>query len=225
MSQWIDFLNHCRWQPKLEESDHIGFDGVHAKSLAACQAKQIHGTVIIEADDNFNEMGKEADGLFTKKSGLPIAVRTADCLPVIVRGDNFAMALHCGWRGLVNGMLGQAHACILGQGLSMSGLEFSLGPCIQPEQFEVGPEVAVKLIHGRINLLPSQSALSLMKGRLSDRWHLDLQSAAALHLANLGVPARNIKIVRICTKEDKSFHSYRRDGQKAGRNLSWVKIP
>jgi copper oxidase (laccase) domain-containing protein len=77
--------------------------------------------------------------------------------------------------------------------------------------------------------------LAVAKGR-NDRWHIDLQLAAAIQLHLAGVKPENIEVIRSCTRTDvqlknqqvqtsKAFtwHSYRREGQGCGSNWSWIK--
>jgi copper oxidase (laccase) domain-containing protein len=70
-----------------------------------------------------------------------------------------------------------------------------------------------------------------------DRWHVDLQVAAAMQLYLAGISSSNIEIMRSCTR-DESFsldqdsskettpvwHSYRRDGKSCGSNWTWIKV-
>ena len=72
--------------------------------------RQVHGTSVVVADPNSRhttDIRPEADGIFTTQPEVTIAVRTADCLPVLAVIGDLAMAIHAGWRGLCAGILGR----------------------------------------------------------------------------------------------------------------------
>src|SRR5689334_5762240 len=62
-----------------------GFQGVGADRVSAHHVRQVHGTTIVDApmDPPKAESFAEADGLATTAPGSRIAVKTADCLPVL----------------------------------------------------------------------------------------------------------------------------------------------
>jgi copper oxidase (laccase) domain-containing protein len=80
--------------------------------------------------------------------------------------------------------------------------------------YEVGPDVA--------------SAFSGIFPELDGRRehpHLDLEEANRRVLADAGVPAERIRAARLCTRcRREDFHSYRRDGDLAGRMLSAIGV-
>ena len=62
---------------------------------------QVHGRAMVfcTAEDNCEQT--EADALATAESGQALAIRTADCQPILVAhvSGRFIAALHVGWRG------------------------------------------------------------------------------------------------------------------------------
>ena len=78
--------------------------------------RQVHGVTILEAHPERSAPGlaarAAADGIFSQKVGERIAVKTADCVPVLIgdRGRRLVMAVHAGWRGLTQGILPEAVA-------------------------------------------------------------------------------------------------------------------
>ena len=66
--------------------------------------KQVHGNRIVGLRDACVPLEK-ADGVTTSNPEMAVAVRSADCVPIIgfdsVTG--FVGAVHAGWRGLLNG--------------------------------------------------------------------------------------------------------------------------
>ena len=67
---------------------------------------QTHSTTICEAVEG---NAGECDGLWTTDSALACCALTADCMPILMVGENGeAVAIHAGWRGLSAGILKKA---------------------------------------------------------------------------------------------------------------------
>lgn len=111
--------------------------------------RQVHGTHVVCADDNVSKLSNvpDADASWTVQRGSPIAVLTADCLPVVLATgahDRFSVerksvaVVHAGWRGLAAGVVQNAIAALDAKPGSIAAW---LGPAIGPLHFEVGAEV------------------------------------------------------------------------------------
>ena len=124
--------------------------------------KQVHGTKVVCADDlvkpprvrrlavvapEAQNEAPEADASWTAQRRLPIAVLTADCLPIVLATgahQRFSIerksiaVVHAGWRGLAAGVLQNAIAALDAKPGSIAAW---LGPAIGPHHFEVGLEV------------------------------------------------------------------------------------
>ena len=161
-----------------------------------------------------------ADASISTQPGLACTIMVADCLPVLftdIRGTVVAAA-HAGWRGLL-GTDGQgvleatyAEAVALAQAQpAPAAVEIIawLGPCIGPQQFEVGPEVPAAFVAQH----PQAAALFAPHG--AGKWLADLPGLARLRLQALGVHGiyGNDGSLDWCTVSNPSrFFSYRRDG-------------
>ena len=100
----------------------------------------------------------------------------------------------------------------------------AIGPHISSHSFEVGPEVLFEFSNSKQFATDLQLCHISSKGH-GDRWHLDLGIASVFSLINAGAKAENISLMRTCTKlNPNEWHSYRRDGLKAGRNWSWISL-
>ena len=163
----------------------IGFE---ASALAL--ARQVHGAELIEVGSSDAGVLGEADGLVARAPGPVIAILTADCAPVVVRGERGIAVLHAGWRGLVAG--------VIEAGLDAVGPASTawVGPSIRACCYEVGDEVVAAF---RARDLPVAAA---------DR--VDPADAAVAVLTRAGVDA--VVAAPQCTHCDSSFFSYRRDG-------------
>ena len=97
---------------------------------------QVHGADVVEVD---SPGVFTADGMVTTTPRLPIAVRTADCVGVVLHGEGVVGVAHAGWRGAAAGILEgvvevmRSHAA--------APVRAVVGPFIGPCCFEVGPEV------------------------------------------------------------------------------------
>lgn len=193
------------------------------KLSRSAHAVQIHGRLVIPAGAVANPDRPEADGIFTTTPGQMVAVKTADCLPVLFSSKGeapFAMAIHAGWRGFCAGILREGIKQARTRGIEPGSMRVMVGPAICSRHFEIGPEVVDALLAHSGEAL---AATFLSKGK-ADRWHADLQTAAVLDLLDAGFHTRDIHVVRVCTFES-DFPSYRRDGKGCGRLVSWITCP
>ncbi len=180
--------------------------------------RQVHGNGVVTAEECLGAIPKpEADAVVTGMRGIAVGVVTADCVPVLLlaRRTRVVAAVHAGWRGTAAGVIEAALAHLHARfGVAPPALEACLGPAIGPCCYRVGPEV--QLAFTRRTGDTTAAAWSQVRGALS----LDLRHAIRSLLAAAGV--RGIETVGPCTACDSAFCSYRRDGQGAGRQLSFI---
>jgi YfiH family protein len=162
----------------------------------------------------------EADAMATDRQGLVLGVLTADCLPVVlaVPGTDAVAIAHAGWRGTLEGVVGATvrELCTL-TGAAPADIVAALGPSIGRCCYQVGDEVrdAFRAQWG--------SAHASRIFARDKSWRLDLQTANLRQLRDAGVPARRVAVVAFCTScRSDLFFSYRRDGRRSGRMLSFV---
>ena len=244
----LNSLNQVTWSAPMRTSHLLakigyenGFCGVSDRTYVARNphhVRQVHGTRVASVAQNtaFNrEERPEADGIYSTDHDA-VAVKTADCLPVLIGSSSgsLAMAVHAGWRGLTAGIL--INAISRAESLApKSSLRFAIGPSISMAAFEVGPEVIDALRQDSCRLSELTWPFAVTKG-IGDRWHVDLQVAAALQLISAGIDAPNIEVIRTCTsnqslltlhdhsdKAARHWHSYRREGKGCGSNWAWIK--
>lgn len=99
---------------------------------------QIHGIDIIDVDnENDLELEFEADGLVTTKHNIALAIKTADCVPLLMASENGQIigAAHCGWPGSKKGIVGALSKAMRAKG--GANLKALIGPCIHQESYEV----------------------------------------------------------------------------------------
>jgi YfiH family protein len=157
----------------------------------------------------------EGDGLVTGRAGDYVAVKTADCVPILLADPRTraVAALHAGWRGTLAGIARRGVERMAAAFGSRPGDILSvIGPHIGPCCFEVGPEVSVLFRH----ILPERHDLG-------ERTRLDLAEANRLALIEAGLQAGHISPLAPCTAcAGTEFHSWRRDRQVGARMISAI---
>lgn len=231
LRQWINeltCLNSMHEVPTwIEAGIHHGFEGVgYQLPSGSVSLQQVHGSQVIEANHSLDlHKIPEADGLWTRQPGLMIAIKTADCVPILIHHSRLVMALHAGWKGLSKDIIGAALDVLATQNIDPNECRVAIGPAISLDSFEVGPELISEFQSSAYALKEETLALVSSKG-VQDRWHLDLGLLAALRFERAGWRAEQLSIVRTCTKKlALQWHSFRRDGGRAGRNWSWIALP
>lgn len=180
---------------------------------------QVHGAVVLSADSGL-ALG-EADASVSTRSGVAVGVVTADCVPVLVAaGGSAVAAVHAGWRGLARGVIPRALEA-LAAAAPGAGVVAAIGPSIGPCCYEVDAPV-IEAMRERFGAAAEGALRPVRPGHAL----LDLATLARAALLAAGVPARAIGTVAACTRCDaERFHSFRRDGPRAGRLLSWIEVP
>ena len=164
---------------------------------------QVHGAEVVEAASR--QSTPTADAACTLASGPVCVILTADCLPVLFcdRDGTRVAAAHAGWRGLVGGVLTSTVTALDVPGERLIAW---LGPAIEQDAFEVGPEVREQFLARDARHAPSFVA------NAHGRWQADLYTLARRELANLGIRDVHGGDYR-CYGDSARFFSYRRDRQ------------
>jgi len=152
------------------------------------------------------------DALITAEPGVALAVRTADCLPIVLAGPGVVAVIHAGWRGLAQGILGKTVRLVSAQfGVAPAALRAVVGVGVGPCHYPVGGEVIEALAR-----VVGQRDGFAAAGRV------DLGSFARQALAQSGLGEESIEVLPGCTACSPTFHSYRRDGANAGRQWTFA---
>jgi hypothetical protein len=175
--------------------------------------RQVHGARAVDAGvlRGAPEAAVEADAVWTDDPRTAVGVVSADCVPLLLarRGGERVAAVHAGWRGLAAGVV-EAAVAALGRA---DRLVAALGPAASGEAYEVGPEVLAALAPAGARRRPTRAGHAL----------LDLRGVCVDRLTACGVAAERIEVVGPCTISTPGWPSYRRQGDAAGRILSWVR--
>lgn len=182
-------------------------DFLHGNIEHLILLSQVHGARAL-----INPSGGESgDAMFIKDSSGYPCVKVADCLPVGIITSTGSGMIHAGWRGLSEGIIPAFFKLLRDTENIIAAV---LGPCICGSCYEVGLEVfnAVRKTVGKEEDIYGRS----------DKY-LDLKKVAVLQLLNHNISGERIFSVPVCTFcGNRQLHSYRRNGQTAGRNLCWL---
>lgn len=169
---------------------------------------QVHGDEVLV----IAKVSKErptCDALVTAKPGITLAVRVADCIPLLLAAEHVVAAVHVGRAGLINNIaintLGRMRQ------LGATSIHAILGPSICGKCYEVPQELADHVV-----ALKPTASCSTRAGRPS----LDLPAALIADLHSQGV---TYEASTICNFEDEKYFSYRR-GDKSERFVGMITL-
>jgi hypothetical protein len=164
---------------------------------------QVHGNTVVGVIGA--GFAGDADGLITEAPGLPLAVATADCVPVILEGTRSTAIVHAGWRGVAARIVEEATGRM--DAIGDRPVRVAIGPAIGPCCYEVGEEVV--------------AALDGFAGRTT--WgtpSVDLGAAIVDQASGDGIEVWRSEL---CTFTDRSLHSYRGEATSARQvAVTWL---
>jgi hypothetical protein len=162
------------------------------------------------------------DALITKKPGLVLSIRTADCLPILIFNDKYKIvsAIHTGWKGTAKKITLKVLQKISEEfGIKPSSLSVLLGPSICRKCYEVGKEVKEVF---KVNWKNLEYFLTLLE---KNRYSLDLKKANLMLLMQAKVNKNNVFSINLCTKcHPELFFSHRRKPKSKGRMIAFIGI-
>lgn len=176
---------------------------------------QIHSDRVVRAEAAAAVC--EGDALITDVPGQMIAVKTADCVPILIADTvrHVLAAVHAGWRGTLQDIVGKTIRVLEWEyGSSPRDLMAAIGPSIGGCCYEVGPEVSGAFAE----IFPERKDMG-------EHTRIDLREANRRLLVSAGVSENSVSVSKICTAcAGDEFYSYRREGSAAGRMFSGIGI-
>ena len=179
--------------------------------------KQVHGDRIVVLDDPaaFEKPGfyseDSADGAITRVSCLTLLVFSADCLSIFYSADDWVGLAHAGWRGTKAGLAGKMLKLLSEKsGVPCDRIQVIYGPRIGPSAYRVGEEFTGHF---------PKTSLRRVRGKL----YFDLSTENKRQLQEAGVNLENLTDPGVCTvSQNSDFYSFRKEGEKAGRIVSFI---
>jgi hypothetical protein len=191
------------------------------------QLKQVHGDTIhtlqSERDLGSVRPATEGDAMISALKGKALAIRTADCVPILLAHPQGVVAVvHAGWRGTAKQILKKTLGKMRVEfGLGLEEVSVAIGPAICQSCYTVGEEVA-ELFH-------QQGGGEFLRKAENSKYLLDLKGLNRFQARELGVPEASIRVFPECTycRTDLYYshrHAMARGETNSGRNYSWVSL-
>ncbi|MDT9681536.1 peptidoglycan editing factor PgeF [Streptomyces sp. TRM76323] len=175
---------------------------------------QVHGRAVHVVDGPWPARAEvpEGDGVVTARRGLPLAVLTADCVPVLLADPvaGVAAAAHAGRPGMVAGVVPVTVEAMVGLGAEPSRIVARTGPAVCGRCYEVPAA------------LRDEVAAVEPAARAETSWGtpaVDVVAGVHAQLERMGV--RDRRASEVCTRESGDHFSYRRD-RTTGRLAGYV---
>jgi YfiH family protein len=191
------------------------------RSFQIQTAAQAHGARVLEdvvpnPDAELTSSCGEADALWTASAGSAVAVRVADCVPILIvdPGSRRVAAVHSGWRGTELKIVARTVEALVSRGGVASRLLVAIGPSIRSCCYAVSTELS-----DRFAQLFGRRVVRTSAGQ----HHLDLPRAVHDTLRGAGVRSEHIDLLAGCTScAADDFFSHRRDKGTTGRQMGFV---
>lgn len=172
---------------------------------------QVHGCdVVVVSDEPVERV--DADALVTDRPDVVLAVRAADCVPVLLADAAAGVvgAAHSGRPGLAAGVVPATVARM--RALGAGDITAWIGPHVCGACYEVPAD-----LQAEVGAIEPASVATTSWGTPS----LDLGAGVRAQLERDGV---TVVDVGRCTRESPDLFSYRRDGRAAGRLAGLVRL-
>ena len=196
---------------------------IKTKSKDIALLNQVHGNKFhyISKHTKINKK-LEGDALVTDKRNMPIAVLTADCVPILIYDKNREMiaAIHAGWKGAYKGIIKKVVKFMIKKGCSSKNIIAAIGPCIAVNSYQVKEDLIKKFIK-------KDKANIIFFKKTKNKNCFNLNKYIYFQLKSLDI--KNIDVINKDTFDAKNnFFSARRSISRNesdyGRNISIIMI-
>jgi len=184
---------------------------------------QIHSNKLVYIDYNYKLTKKpKADAVITNQKNLPIAVLTADCVPILIYDNKkrIVAAIHAGWKGAFKGIINKVIKFMVKKGCSLKNITAVIGPSISVKNYEVKDDFMKKFIK------KDKKSLKYFKIE-NNKLYFDLSQYVYSQILQNKI--KNIETIKIDTFDIKNkFFSARRafslKQNDYGRNISIIML-
>ena len=185
---------------------------------------QFHSNKFIFINKDFKIRKKifKADAIITNQKKLPIAVLTADCVPLLVydKKKNMVAAIHAGWKGAYKEIIKRVIMFMIKKGCKKQNIIVAIGPCIKQKSYVVREDFRIKFIK-------KNKKNKIFFKKKKDAIYFDLSNFVKSQLKSIKIT--NIDTINIDTFDKKNnFFSARRSlrlkHDDYGRNISIIMV-
>ena len=125
---------------------------------------QIHSNKFIYVDEKYKFKSKpKVDAVITNQKNLPIAILTADCVPILICDSKkkIIAAIHAGWKGAYKGIVDRVIKFMIKKGSEIED------QCLN---IDVAPTILDLAGIPKPNYMQGESMLNLLKGKKVRKW-------------------------------------------------------
>ncbi len=157
--------------------------GAHATEVGAKDA----GRGVASLDDAL----PATDVLVTTTPAVTLAILVADCVPIALvdPAAHVLATAHAGWRGAAAGVVPAALRAMADCGARPERIHAYVAPAVEPERYEVGPEVVDALARA---VAPAPLHAAVVRPDPPDHAWVDLVAANRQQLVAGGVPPAHL---------------------------------
>ncbi|MDE6290086.1 MAG: polyphenol oxidase family protein [Muribaculaceae bacterium] len=211
--------------PDLRDSEVEKVDPMPIFKIWARIPQQTHSCNVAVAD-RYLSYFDDTDALITFEQDVPIGVKTADCVPILVYAPDVQCvgAIHAGWKGTLGGIVDNVMDILIEHGADPALLKVAFGPSISKEMYEVDRELADRFMEAGF-----EEYVSFPNG-MEEKPHVDLQGVNMERFLRKGVLRENLSLHSGCSSGSKMkdgtpmYASYRRSGGAPARMLTCIML-
>ena len=135
---------------KIKQNLKIVKEKISKNSKKIFLLNQIHSNKFLFIGKNFkfNKKKIKADAIVTDQSQIPIAVLTADCVPILLYENKkkIIAAIHAGWKGAYKGIIDNVINFMIKKGCKKKNIFAAVGPCIGRNSYSVKDDFKKKFL-------------------------------------------------------------------------------
>jgi len=185
---------------------------------------QIHSNKFVFIDKKFKSYKKriKADAIITDQVKVPIAVLTADCVPILLYENtkNIVAAIHAGWKGAFKGIIKNVINFMIKKGCKNKNIFAAVGPCIGRNNYNVKDDFKKKFLR-------KDKKNKIFFSNKDNRIYFDLPNYIKSQLILNKITNIDMKNVDTFNKRNNFFsarRSLRLKHDDYGRNISIIMI-
>lgn len=203
---------------------HSNIDSLrtHFPTVNFKRIKQVHGDKSVHTSPHSIDFANEADAHYTSEKNLAMCINTADCIPVFFfhQEPRWVLGIHAGWRGVEKRIVPKALQILKKQGCDPKHIFGIVGPHIQKNSFEAGNDVRDLLLKSVQNTQKSM----FFEEKRDGKSLVDLNLILKEQLLESQIDLEKVSFEFKDTVTNLDYHSFRRDKENSGRQLSWIAL-
>ena len=175
--------------------------------------QQMHTDNVVVVDGSngedfvYGRTFKETDGLITDRKNIALLIKYADCTPIVLFDPvkRVQAVVHSGWRGTTKRISVKALEKMEETfGCDRKDLLVYVGPSIDQENYEVGPEV-----YEKFKDFKNRDSFFEPDG---EKYKMSMTDANVDILLEAGIKNENMEVERTSTYTSDALHSARKEG-------------